>query len=100
MQTSYADAEHGVTAYLVRPGELTSDWTIAHIHTETGMRGHGYASVLFQRILADADAEGIALQVDVFPSDGLSYDAVTAWCIKYGFRPYRYGYMRRRPRLV
>jgi ribosomal protein S18 acetylase RimI-like enzyme len=84
-------------ADLVKPGELTSNWTITRINVPYKYRGLGHGRELLRRITADADAEGATLELDVFPSGELGYEELEAWYRRNGFRYTDYGHMRRRP---
>jgi GNAT superfamily N-acetyltransferase len=98
METCYVDKEHNAIADLVRPGELTANWTITRINVPKAHRGRGYGSALLRRILADADAEQVILQLEISPSDGLTYSQLAAWYYRNGFKPQAHGYMRRKPK--
>lgn len=52
-------------------------------------RGNGHASELLRLCLKDADAEGATLLLEVSPSDGLSFDELVAWYVRYGFKQHR-----------
>jgi ribosomal protein S18 acetylase RimI-like enzyme len=102
MRTCYFDAEHNAIADLVCPGELTAFWTITRINVPQKyrgqkQRGRGVGTKLLRRILADADAEGVELALEVSPSDGLDYVQLTAWYRRHGFRSTSFGYLVRRP---
>jgi hypothetical protein len=98
VQTCYVDAEHRAIADLVKPGELTPNWTITRINVPEIYRGHGYGSALLDRILADADEEQVTLRLEIFPSGGLDYDQLVAWYERKGFMMTPSGYMKRQPR--
>jgi GNAT superfamily N-acetyltransferase len=97
VKTCYVDFEHRAIADLVSPGELTPNWTITRINVPKKERGKGYGSALLKQILADADAEGVTLQLEPTPSDGLDYDELVLWYVRYGFRFTPSGYMKRPP---
>ena len=59
--------------------------TISRINTPRDYRGKGVASRLLKQACADADAEGITLELAVSPSDGLGDDALHAWYSRHGF---------------
>jgi len=84
-------------ADLVRPGELTPNWTITRINVPQAFRGQGYASALLREILNDADNGHETLQLEVFPSGGLNYEQLEAWYKRYGFKEASTGYMVRKP---
>ncbi len=64
---------------------LCDKHTISHINTPRDYRGKGVASRLLKQACADADAEGITLELAVSPSDGLGDDALHAWYSRHGF---------------
>jgi len=97
METCYVDYEHRGIADLVRPGELTPNWTITRINIPHMYRGNGYGSALLRRILKDADLECVTLQLEVFPTGPLNYAELLAWYERYGFVLQPSGYMLRRP---
>ena len=97
MKTCYVNYETGSIADLVKPGELTPHWTIARIDVPANLRGQGSGSNLLDLILADADAEGSALALEVMPSGGLDYESLQGWYERHGFKPTRQGYMLRNP---
>lgn len=97
MKTCYVDIEHRAIADLVRPGELTTDWTITRINVPKIFRGNGYGSALLRRILVDADQEQLALQLFVLSSGELDREQLTAWYERYGFRMTESGNLRRDP---
>lgn len=98
MKTCYVDYEHSAIADLVKPGELTANWTITRINVPSIHRGKGYGSKLLDSILKDADIERVILQLEVSPSDGLSYDQLINWYKRKGFRQTNIGYMKRMPK--
>lgn len=97
MKTCYVDIEHRAIADLIAPGELTPNWTITRINVPEKFRGNGLGSKLLDEILADADAEGQALQLEILPSGPLDYDQLEAWYKRRGFRRTVGGYMKRTP---
>ncbi len=97
MQTCYIDYEHRGIADLVKPGELTPNWTITRINIPEQFRGNGYGTALLQRILDDADDDGVILQLEVSPSGPLNYLQLVRWYSRHGFRHRPNGYMRRLP---
>lgn len=97
MRTTYVDWDTRSIADLVKPGELTSGWTITRINVPKQHRGKGRGSQLLKQILRDADSEGVELWLEVSPSDGLSYDELFAWYVRHGFDETHYGYLVRLP---
>ena len=59
---------------------------LTRINVPKASRGQGHARKLLARILADADAEGIALFLEISPSDGLSFAQLEAWYLRHGFK--------------
>lgn len=100
MRTCYVIPEVYAIADLVEPGQLTRDWTITRINVPRRRRGEGHGSALLGMILADADAEGVALQLEPVPSGDLGYQDLVEWYTRHGFRLRASGYMRRRPRKI
>lgn len=99
MKTCYVGYDHRAIADLVKPGELTADWTITRINVPPGDdRGKGYGSKLLDSILEDADTERVILQLEVSSSDGLTYDQLVNWYKRRGFRQTNTGYMKRMPK--
>jgi GNAT superfamily N-acetyltransferase len=97
MKTCYVIGHARAIADLVRPGELTSGWTITRINVPREHRGLGYGSVLLEVIITDADSEGVDLWLEISPSDGLDYNELHAWYCRHGFRThFSSGYMVRR----
>lgn len=97
MKTCYVDTPTRAIIDLVAPGELTEDWTITRINVPKLHRGQGWASSLLSKVLTDADEEGIALQLEINPSDGLTFKELRAWYERHGFRETPVGYFRRAP---
>jgi len=98
MRTCFVIPKVNAIADLVRPGELTPNWTITRINVPAKHRGQGYGSKLLRQILEEADAEGVTLQLEISPSDGLNYGQLWDWYKRHGFMRHESGYMRRRPR--
>lgn len=86
------------TASLIHYNDRTSIVTGLQVANE--LRGQGNGSKLLKLITDDADTEGIVLLLGVEPdaSLGLSYDDLTAWYKRKGFRPVRGNAMQRQPR--
>lgn len=64
---------------------LSGKHIISRINTPMEFRGRGIGSRLLKRVCADADAEGIVLELFVSPSDGLDEDELHAWYSRHGF---------------
>lgn len=60
--------------------------TLTRINVPEKHRGDGLGSQLLKQILADADAEGVHLSLEVEPSGPLGYDSLVRWYYRYGFR--------------
>lgn len=71
---------------------------ITRINVPAEYRGQGFGKELLQQILADADAEGVTLWLEISPSDGLDYDQLHDWYTRNGFK-YR-GIYKRKPRSI
>lgn len=98
MKTCYYDRATLAIADLVTPGAIHEGWVITRINVPRRYRGEGHGTALLKEILADADAEGADLWLDVSPSDGLDWGQLVAWYERHGFeRVNEYGTMRRRP---
>lgn len=97
MKTCYVIKQYRAIADLVAPGELTEKWTITRINVPVEHRGKGIGSQLLKRILLDADAQGVELVLEVFPSGDLNRSQLEAWYGRYGFVEYQNGYLIRPP---
>jgi ribosomal protein S18 acetylase RimI-like enzyme len=60
-------------------------YMLTRISVPPKFRGQGVASCLLKEILADADAEGIAIHLCISSSGGLDYQQLEAWYRRYGF---------------
>lgn len=99
MKTCYVIHGIGAIADLVKPGELAPGWTITRISVPKHHRGNGHGTELLRAICTDADAERVALWLNVVSSGPLDRDALVAWYGRYGFRLNREsGYLVRAPR--
>lgn len=98
MRTVYVDYETRSIADLVRPGELTTGWTITRINVPENHRGKGNGTRLLEHILEDADKEAVTLWLEVSPSDGLDREQLVAWYRRHGFTGQPGDYMTRLPR--
>lgn len=58
---------------------------ITRVNTPESNRGKGAASNLLKQVLAEADAEGVHLYLDIVPSTGLTFDQLEAWYKRLGF---------------
>jgi GNAT superfamily N-acetyltransferase len=73
-------------------------WMISRVNVPAKHRGLGLGTALLKEVLADADAEGIMLELCIEPSDGLDFEELHAWYSRYGFRDTDLrGHMRRLP---
>lgn len=61
-------------------------WWVTDIYVPRDVRGTGVASRLMSRVLADADAAQATVNLVIVGGDGLSNDAIRAWCERMGFR--------------
>ena len=65
---------------------LTIDgYIISMVSTPRAHRGLGGASFLMELVLADADREGIILELEILPSGPMNYGALKAWYNRLGF---------------
>lgn len=60
-------------------------------------RGQGIGSRLLDELLADADAHGVTLWLDINPYGQMTYEQLEAWYMRRGFVPHE-GRYRRLPR--
>ena len=97
MRTFYHDAETQAAATLYRPGELTRWWTLGRISVPEDQQGKGVGQRLLDRILADADTEGLVISLEPRPDDMELYGRLVAWYERNGFRMLHSGYMKRTP---
>ena len=59
---------------------------VTHIWTRHDIRGKGYASRLFNQVLADADRQNVVLMLSIQPDPGgLPYSALHLWYKRCGF---------------
>lgn len=58
---------------------------IQRIHVPVGFRGRGHATVLLNKILADADHEGVILYLCIIPKGGLNELELRRWYERHGF---------------
>lgn len=95
MRDAYFDYDTRSIINLIPPGEFHPGWTISRVSVLPPNRGRGLARALMARVLADADAEGAVLFLDVQPDasgTGLTFDQLYAWYARCGFEPSRLGY--------
>ena len=78
---------------------MGGEWILTRINVpnDPKYRGHRVGSALLEKILQDADSEGVALRLEVSPSDGLDLDQLTAWYVRHGFVIMPDGTLRREP---
>lgn len=90
MQNCYVDTRTRAIADLTNVGEMVPKTrTITRINVPHEHRGRGLGTKLLRQILADADAEGVALSLEIMPSGPLDYAALEAWYRRWGFRPWK-----------
>lgn len=74
-----------------------SGWLITRINVPKSARHLGYGTTLLNRILADADDQGVELWVHPTASGGLSQRQLVSWYIRHGFNKRADGQMLRYP---
>lgn len=90
MKNIYIDKTTRSIADLTNMGEMVpKTMTITRINVLPEHRGRGLGSRLLKTILADADAAGVALSLEIMPSGPLDYDALERWYRRHGFRPWK-----------
>jgi GNAT superfamily N-acetyltransferase len=90
MDSCYVDYEHRGIADVTNLGEMVPKTrTITRINIPEESRGRGLGTKLLRRILADADAEGVILSLEIMPSGPLDYNALEAWYRRWGFKPWK-----------
>ena len=88
MRDAYYDPEHWASAHLI---DVTwtplKGWIITALDVNKGFRGQGHGRALLQRILNDADAEGVHLYLGAaaVEGDGLTQEELCAFYERYGF---------------
>lgn len=85
MKTCYVDMETRSIADLIAPGELAPGWCISRINVPEPHRGKGNGTKILKRILADADAEGRTLWLEVHSSGPLDNNQLIDWYTRHGF---------------
>lgn len=70
---------------------------VTRVHTHESVRGKGMARELWKQCLADADAEGVTLCLEINPYGDMNREQLTAWYIRLGFEEQPLGYLRRLP---
>lgn len=69
---------------------------ITRINVPKEHRNKKHGSALLKRILADADAEGVVLWLEILESGGLTRTQLAEWYARYGFKNHG-GVWRRQP---
>ena len=100
MQNSYHDIEHWTSVNLmphILPGTpmnigptgveaQTDQWIVTGVQVKDSFRGQGHAGRLLERVIADADAEGVLLMLMVATDGtGLSVDQLISFYGRRGF---------------
>lgn len=62
-------------------------WMINRINVPAAYRGQGHGSAMLSQICEKADSYGVDLVLAVNPYGELDRRALTAWYLRYGFRP-------------
>lgn len=97
MKTAYYDHDTRSIVDLLPPGELYPGWTISRVSVLARYRGQGVARRLMNQVIADADAEGVKLYLEVVPTrtgqGELNSDQLIAFYRSCGFLPSaKYGF--------
>ncbi len=101
MKTCYVDKVTRSIADLCPPEDHNSGdgWLISRINVPLRARGQGHARAIFEKILTDADEEGVTLFLWICPSGGLNYVELEAWYTRHGFK-YFGGVYKRLPQAM
>lgn len=90
MKTCYIDVDTRAICDLslvTRPDEALQIYEVNRVNTPETSRGKGVASRLMrERVLAEADAEGVGLQLYIQPTGGLDWTDLASWYFRLGFR--------------
>jgi len=79
--------------------DMGEAWIINRVNVPKKHRGKGIGRALMQKCLADADAEGVTLQLDINPYGEMSYTELRAWYERLGFiQKYKNGPFIRKPK--
>lgn len=100
MKNHYADLETRSIISLSPPGDHYPSWTINRISVLPQHRGKSIASILLDQVCADADNENVTLYLEVQPdmsATGLTYDQLTAFYSRRGFKFFNAWAMKRKP---
>lgn len=84
MKTAYFDYETRAIID-VAPNVLGGGYVIARVNTPFQHRRQGIARRLMAELLADADAEGVELWLDINPYGEMTYQQLAAWYGRCGF---------------
>lgn len=80
---------------------LREGWIITRINVPESKRGMQLGTALLKMILAEADAEGQYLYLEIMSGGGLTRDELQAWYERHGFkRMSRYDIWKRRPQTI
>lgn len=96
MKQTYIDYATRTIADCCKPDAL-GIVLVTRINVPFPSRGQGHGSKILQQIIADADAEGITLELWPSPSGGLSGRALVAWYKRHGFQALPDGRLIRKP---
>lgn len=85
MRDGYYNMEHGATVDLIKSSD-SSLVIITRIMVTAQQRGKGYARELMERVIEDADEEGVLLMLSVEADPGgLDEKTLKAWYTRLGF---------------
>lgn len=75
-----------------------SPWVITRINVPAKHRGQGHGTRMLKRVLDDADADGVMLELSPLASGPLDREALVAWYHRHGFEVSEWPTMTRAPR--
>ncbi len=84
MKQIYIDEKSSAIADLVEIHPKC--YLVTRINVPKSSRGKGIASRLLDKILGNADTEGVTLEVHPMPSGGLTRKELVKWYERHGFR--------------
>lgn len=90
MRNSYYDVEHWATAHLTDLSwSPLKGWLVTALDVNKRFQGQGHGRQLLQRIVDDADREGVTLYLAAAASTpGLTQEQLCSFYERHGFEPY------------